>query len=93
MIHDVSDDEARIAAIKAELRERGFYVRYTEWPLGHEVVIHLRSDTSRTLVTDWHRSELAAYEAALRLAEEHAFAPRAAAAEAPSPEPPLSGLS
>jgi hypothetical protein len=66
--HALTQAEARIAAIKADLRERGWFVRYTEWPLGHQVVLHRRSDTARHLVTDWHGSELEAWEAALRLA-------------------------
>ncbi len=69
MVHVLSQAEARIAAIKASLRERGWLVRYTEWPLGHQVVLHRRSDTSRHLVTDWHGSELEAWEAALHLAD------------------------
>jgi hypothetical protein len=65
----MSDVDEEIAALKAELRRRGWYVRYTEWPLGHEVVIHARADTSRHLVTDWQPTELAAWQEALRLAE------------------------
>jgi hypothetical protein len=65
----LSADDARIEAIKAELRARGWYLRYTEWPSGHQVVLHARADTARALVTDWHEGELAAWRAALRLAE------------------------
>ena len=65
-----SHDDAAIAAIKAQLRSLGWYVRYTEWPSGHEVVLHARGETSRHLVTDWHATELEAWRAALRLALE-----------------------
>lgn len=81
----MSEDDERIAALKWELRRRGWYVRYTEWPLGHEVVIHARADTSQHAVTDWHPNELAAWEEALRLAEIAREHP-----EAPPPAAPLS---
>jgi hypothetical protein len=63
-----SRDEAEIAAIKAELRSRGWYVRYAEWPSGHQVVIHLRAETAVHRVTRWHDSELDAWREALSLA-------------------------
>ncbi len=61
---------AEAEEIRGELRSRGWYLRYTEWPLGHEVVLHRRSDTSQSLVTDWHSSELEAWRAARALAHE-----------------------
>ncbi len=67
-----ADEALAVARLKAELRSRGWLVRYTEWPLGHQVVIHDRDDTSRALVTDWHATELEAWRAALRLAEDAA---------------------
>ncbi len=63
-----SSEEALIADIKAHLRSRGWYVRYTEWPAGHQVVIHRRSDTSVHRVTQWHPSETKAWSEALALA-------------------------
>lgn len=75
----ISEDDAYIAAGKAELRAMGFYVRYTEWPLGHQVVLHARADTSRHFVTEWHETEAGAWRAALRLALE--------ATARPAPEP------
>jgi len=74
--HAISEDEAFIAAAKAELRRLGWYVRYTEWPQGHQVVLHLRSDTSRHVVTEWHDSEANAWREAQRLAVEAAPRPR-----------------
>ena len=65
-------DEALVAALKANLRDRGFYLRYTEWPLGHQVMLHARVDTARALVTDWYATELDAWRAALRLADQAA---------------------
>ncbi len=67
MALELSGEEAEIAVCKSELRQLGYYVRYTEWPLGHQVVIHARADTSKHLVTEWHRTELQAWQAALRL--------------------------
>ncbi len=64
------DEEA--AALCAELRARGWYVRTTEWPSGHQVVLHRREDTSRHVVTDWHASEVDAFREALALALRHA---------------------
>jgi hypothetical protein len=76
----MTEDDALVATIKAQLRSLGWLVRYTEWPSGHEVVLHARGDTSRHLVTDWHDSEVEAWRAALRLAIE-------AAAGLPQDEP------
>ena len=70
-------DEALVAALKANLRDRGFYLRYTEWPLGHQVMLHARADTARALVTDWYATELDAWRAALRLADQAAPAAEA----------------
>lgn len=53
----------------------GWFVRYTEWPLGHQVTVHAQSDTSRHLVTAWHATERAAWEEALRLVIEAAPRP------------------
>ena len=64
---ETSRDDAEIAALKAELRARGWYVRYTEWPSGHQVVIHLRAETAVHRVTRWHASELDAWKEALSL--------------------------
>ncbi len=63
-----SSTEVEAEAIRTELRSLGWYLRYTEWPLGHEVVLHRRSDTSQHLVTDWQPSELEAWRAARALA-------------------------
>ncbi len=61
-------DERIIAALKTRLREH-WYVRTTEWPLGHQVVLCSRDDPRRCLVTSWRASERAAWEEAERLAE------------------------
>lgn len=68
MAPSTHEEELEIETCKRELRALGFYLRYTEWPLGHQVVLHTRGDTSHHLVTEWHRSELDAWQAALRLA-------------------------
>ena len=62
-----SGDDAAIALAKATLRAHGWYVRYTEWPSGHQVVIHRREDTAIHRVTSWHGSEVAAWNEALSL--------------------------
>jgi len=64
-----SPDETEAA--KRKLRARGWYVRTTEWPSGHQVVLHLRSDTAVHLVTSWCPTEAGAFEEALALAAEH----------------------
>ncbi len=74
-----TQEDAFVAAMKAELRARGFFVRYTEWPTGHQVVLHSRADTSRALVTGWHVTEVEAWREALQLAS------RAVPAGEPSP--------
>ena len=56
---------------KRRLRSGGWYVRYTEWPSGHQVVLHRRSDTAVHLVTRWCPTEADAFEEALSLAEQH----------------------
>src|SRR6266508_4244465 len=56
---------------KRRLRSGGWYVRYTEWPSGHQVVLHRRSDTAVHLVTRWCPTEADAFEEALALAERH----------------------
>jgi hypothetical protein len=66
----LSQEDLLAAAMKAELRGRGWYVRTTEWPSGHQVILHARSDTSRALVTEWEPTEVEAFRAALRLADE-----------------------
>jgi hypothetical protein len=66
----LSQEDLFAAAMKAELRANGWYVRTTEWPSGHQVVLHARSDTSRALVTEWEATEVEAFRAALRLADE-----------------------
>jgi hypothetical protein len=73
--HPISEDEVFIAATKAELRRLGWFVRYTEWPLGHQVTVHARSDTSRHLVTEWFPTEREAWRDALRLVTEAAPRP------------------
>ncbi len=60
-----TDEESAIAEIKARLRARGWYVRYTEWTSGHQVVIHRRSDTADHRVTAWRPSEVEAWREAL----------------------------
>jgi hypothetical protein len=72
MALSLAETEARIAALKAELRSRGHLVRYTEWPLGHQVVLHARDDPSRAIVTEWMDTELEAWEEALRIATQPA---------------------
>jgi hypothetical protein len=64
----VSPDDAEIAEVKTRLRSLGWYLRYTEWPTGHQVVIHRRSDTAVHLVTAWRASEEEAWREALSLA-------------------------
>lgn len=61
-------EEREIADAKAALRSAGWLVRYTEWPTGHQVVLHRRSDTSAHLVTSWRASEVEAWREALALA-------------------------
>ena len=61
-------DDVEIADIKWTLRERGWLVRYTEWPSGHQVVVHRRSDTAVARVTDWHACEVDAWREGLVLA-------------------------
>lgn len=56
---------------KRRLREGGWYVRYTEWPSGHQVVLHRRSDTAIHVVTRWWPTEAEAFDEALALAAEH----------------------
>ncbi len=82
MEHAITGDDALVATLKAELRARGWLVRYTEWPSGHQVVIHRRSDTSRALVTEWHETEADAWRAALRLAAQQAARDEAASPSA-----------
>jgi hypothetical protein len=65
---DVSTDEIEIVAIKELLRAGGWYVRYTEWPSGHQVVLHRRRDTAVHVVTAWWSSEVDAWREALALA-------------------------
>jgi hypothetical protein len=64
----VTPDDVEIADIKATLRDRGWLVRYTEWPLGHQVVVHRRADTAVARVTDWHACEVDAWREGLALA-------------------------
>jgi len=78
---------------KRQLRARGWYVRYTEWPSGHQVVLHLRSDTAVHLVTRWWPTEAEAFDEALSMATAHelrrgrpAPAPGAPPAESPRGE-------
>ncbi len=58
-------------AAKERLREAGWYVRYTEWPSGHQVVIHRRSETAVHLVTHWWPTEEEAFEEAVAMAHEY----------------------
>jgi ribokinase len=80
-------------AAKRRLREGGWYVRYTEWPSGHQVVLHRRSDTAVHLVTRWWPTEAEAFEEALAMAAEHELrrvpppAPGAAAGPPAAPRP------
>lgn len=60
-----------VTAVKRRLRELGWYVRYTEWPSGHQVVLHRRSETAVHLVTAWWPTEAEAYEEALSMAAQH----------------------
>jgi hypothetical protein len=81
----ITEDEAFVVAAKAELRRNGWYVRYTEWPQGHQVTLHLRSDTSRHVVTEWHDREAEAWREALRLAMEAAPRPHDDASQPSAP--------
>lgn len=76
----VSPEDTEIAELKAALRARGWYVRYTEWPSGHQVVIHRRTETAVHRVTEWRPSEVEAWRDALSMAleAEAAVAPPAA---------------
>ncbi len=74
-----------VTAVKRRLRELGWYVRYTEWPAGHQVVLHRRSDTAVHLVTGWWPTEAEAFEEARSMAERHETAPPGALDEASSP--------
>ncbi len=67
-------------AAKRRLRAGGWYVRYTEWPSGHQVVLHLRSDTAVHLVTRWWPTEAEAFEEALSMAAQHELRGRPATA-------------
>ncbi len=62
-------DDLEVVEAKARLRADGWYVRYTEWPAGHQVVLHRRADTSAHVVTAWHATEVGAWREALALAE------------------------
>ncbi len=83
-----SPDDTRAA--KRQLRARGWYVRYTEWPSGHQVVLHLRSDTAVHLVTRWWPTEAEAFGEALSMATAHELrrGRPAPAPGAPPAEPP-----
>jgi hypothetical protein len=67
-----SAEELQILGAKLELRSRGWYLRYTEWPSGHQVVLHRRSDTSVHIVTPWCASEEEAWSVALSMATHRA---------------------
>ncbi len=73
MAADDTTDDTTVAA-KRRLRADGWFVRYTEWPSGHQVVLHRREDTSVHLVTRWCATEDAAFAEALELAEAYATA-------------------
>lgn len=64
----MSPEDSEIAEAKRALRALGWYVRYTEWPSGHQVVVHRRSDTAVHRVTSWRASEVEAWREALDLA-------------------------
>jgi DNA-binding IclR family transcriptional regulator len=64
----MTPEDIEMAEAKAALRSLGWYVRYTEWPSGHQVVIHRRSDTSTHRVTSWRGAEVEAWREALGLA-------------------------
>jgi ribokinase len=80
-----SPDDA--SAAKRQLRARGWYVRYTEWPSGHQVVLHLRSDTAVHLVTSWWLTEAEAFDEALSMATAHELRSGRPASVAPSQPP------
>ncbi len=73
-----------MTAAKRWLRARGWYVRYTEWPSGHQVVLHLRSETAVHLVTRWWPTEAEAFDEALSMAAQYE-AGRGEAAPSPGP--------
>jgi ribokinase len=75
------------SAAKRLLRARGWYVRYTEWPSGHQVVLHLRSDTAVHLVTSWWPTEAEAFGEALSMATAYELRSGRPAFVAPSPPP------
>jgi hypothetical protein len=63
------EDDLFIAAAKGDLRERGYLVRYTEWLLGHQVVLHPRATPlEHVIVTPWCETERLAWNEALALA-------------------------
>lgn len=80
-------EDARIAARKSELREMGWYLRYQEWPSGHRVLLHRRSDPAEHLVTEWRPTEVAAWDDAIELAERRGGRPSDDYAEPGSPAP------
>lgn len=64
-------DRDDTTAAKRRLRADGWYVRYTEWPSGHQVVVHRRSDTAVHLVTRWWPTEAEAFDEALAMAAQY----------------------
>src|SRR6266496_4298150 len=77
---DVMASPDDTTAAKRRLRAGGWYVRYTEWPSGHQVVLHLRSDTAVHLVTRWWPTEAEDFEEALSMAAQHELRGRPATA-------------
>ncbi len=77
-----------VAAAKMRLRARGWFVRYTEWPSGHEVVLHRRADTAVHLVTGWWPTEAEAFGEALAMAARYE-ARTGAASPGPADAAPL----
>jgi hypothetical protein len=78
---ETEDDDREIARVKRELRSRGWLLRYTEWPSGHQVVLHRREETAIHLVTRWCRTELEAWLEALAIVELGVWSRDAAASD------------
>ncbi len=63
-------DRERIERIAAELRDRGFMLRMTEWTEGFQCGAVLRVDTRVAFFSGWRRTELEAWEETRALADD-----------------------
>ncbi len=66
----MDSDRARIEVIAAELRDRGFMLRMTEWTEGFQCGAVLRADTRVAFFSRWWRSELEAWQETRALVDE-----------------------